>query len=151
MTLPYGMQPAPARQPKVSPPIDLGAYDASYTGWQVVVDLDVPLSALNALNGIDSQFLQDAERLDDLPDAQKLAVAQTGMTQVQSMQHYVAICVVAWNFVRTLPDGTVETLPQPAEGGVEFISAYLNGLLVRVIGDAQRPKKARPPRSTRRS
>jgi hypothetical protein len=151
MTLPYGMQPAPARAPHLTPPIDLGTYDASYTGWQVVIDLDVPLSALKALNGIDSQFLQDAERLDDLPDAQKLAVAQTGMTQVQTMQRYVVTCIVAWNFVRTLPDGTAEPLPQPGEGGVDLISASLNGLLVYVIGDVQRPKKAKPPRSTRRS
>jgi hypothetical protein len=151
MTLPYGMQPAPARQPKVSPPIDLGAYDPSYAGWQVIVDLEVPLSALRTFSRFEPQAIPNMGDIDAMSDERKLVVAQAGVQQIFSMQEYLAKTIAAWNFVQTLPNGTVEPLPQPREGGVECISTSLIFLLARAIRDAQTPNKSAAKRSTRRS
>jgi len=141
--LPFGMKPAPAKQPKVSPVTDLGKYDEEFRDWCVVVNLDAPISALKSLSdGTSNEILEMAGRdMDELSTEEKVFMAQQGLSQIKSLQNYISECIVAWNFTRVLPDGTVEPLPQPYEGGVDHLSSRMIGLLMGVINELVKPSK----------
>lgn len=95
-----GMRPAPAFEPTISAPFDLGRIDPAYAGMQVVFDCTVDFGVVNLLN-----ILHDPDS-----DAHEL---------VRATEQFARRVLVRWNFRRQrLVDGRMAAvpLPQPPKG-----------------------------------
>lgn len=103
-SLPYGMSLAVPVEPTVSAPIDLGAEDPKWAGYQIIVDLDLELGTQDALLAIGDTAKSEAERL-------------------EASYSFLERVLVAWNFSERTTTGQVVALPQPREGGVRRLRA----------------------------
>jgi hypothetical protein len=112
-----GMRPAPAFEPAISAPFDLGRIDPAYAGMQVVFDCAVDFGVVNLLN-----ILHDPGT-----DAHEF---------VRAAEQFARRVLVRWNFRRQrLVDGRLVTteLPQPPKGVSSLPVSSAPGLMEAII------------------
>ncbi len=121
--LPFGMQPAPIRKDAAKYlPVDLGQYDPDLAGWCVIYDPGAPIMLI-------------VELADVMADSNAVPKAR-----MQAMQEYLAAVLVAWNFTRIAGD-SVETLPQPRDGGAIHCPQHALKAIGQGFADAIKPPK----------